>query len=112
MATASRGVDPDCRRRRGAVLRLAAARESLDDDHAAAAVREWTRQRGLFERSFGRLGLFWAARRQGEQLARVRNVSGSIAVGEQPIDSMEALRQHVDFRKRRMNSSVASVIIL
>ncbi len=51
---------------------------------------------GLFERSFGRLGLFWAARRQGEQLARVRNVSGSIAVGEQPIDSMEALRQHVD----------------
>ena len=35
---------------------------------------------GLFERSFGRLGLFWAARRQGEQ----------------PMDAMEALRQHVD----------------
>jgi hypothetical protein len=77
---------------------LAAARESLDDDHAAAAARAWTRQHaGLFERGFGRLGLFWG-RRQGEQLARVRNVSGSVAVGEQPIvsDAMEALRQHVD----------------
>jgi hypothetical protein len=83
---------------RGPVLRLAAARESLDDDHAAAAARAWTRQRaGLFERGFGRLGFFWA-RRQGEQLARVRNVSGSVAVGEQPIvsDAMETVRQHVD----------------
>src|SRR5216683_4097592 len=57
-----------------------------------------SRQRaGLFERGFRRLGLFWA-RRQGEQLARVRNVFGSVAIGEQPIvsDAMEALRQHVD----------------
>src|ERR1700716_3657349 len=52
--------------------------------------------RGLFERSFGRLGFFWA-RRQGEQLARVRNVSGSGAVGEPPIvpNAMEAFRQRV-----------------
>src|SRR5258708_37103566 len=36
------------------------------------------------------------ARRQGEQLARVRNVSGSVAVGEQPIvpNAMEALRHY------------------
>ena len=69
-----------------------------DDDHAAAAARAWTRQRaGLFERGFRRLG-FFCARRQGEQLARVRNVSRSVAVGEQPIvsDAMEALRQYVD----------------
>ncbi len=80
------------------MLRLAVARESLDDDHAAAAARAWTRQHaGLFERCFGRFGFFWA-RRHGEQLARVRNVFGSVAVGEQPIvaDAMEALRQHVN----------------
>src|SRR5258705_6850193 len=53
--------------------------------------------RGVVRAQLRRLGLFWA-RRQGEQLARVRNVSGSVAVGEQPIvsDAMEALRQHVD----------------
>jgi hypothetical protein len=73
-------------------------RESLDDDCAAAAARAWLREHaGLFERGFGRLSLFWA-RRRGEQFARVRNVFGSVAVGEQPIvsDTMEALRQHMD----------------
>jgi|SRR6267142_4103678 hypothetical protein len=54
-------------------------------DAAARVVRRW------------RLGFFWA-RRHGEQLARVRNVCGSVAAGEQPIvsDAMEALRQRVD----------------
>ena len=80
------------------MLGLASARESLDDDHAAAAARAWLRQHaGLLECGFGRLSFFWACRR-GEQLARVRNVFGSVAVGEQPIvsDAMEALRQHMD----------------
>jgi hypothetical protein len=38
------------------------------------------------------------ARRRGEPFARVRNVFGSVAVGEQPIvsDAMEALRQQMD----------------
>ena len=80
------------------ILGLAAAREGLDDDHAATAARTWTRQHaGFVDRCFGRLGLFWS-RRHGEQLASVRNVCGAIAAGEQPIvpDAMEALRQHVD----------------
>src|SRR4030088_3291462 len=40
--------------------------------------------RGCSSAASGVSGFFWA-RRQGEQLARVRNVSGSVAVGEQPI---------------------------
>ena len=45
----------------------------------------------------GGLGFFWA-RPHGEQLARVRDVFGSVAAGEQPImsDAMEALWQQVD----------------
>src|SRR6202048_3945186 len=88
-------------RRRGSpdgVLRLAAALKSLDDDHAGATARAWTRQHaGLVDRCFGRLWFFWAGR-HGEQLARVDNVCGSGAGGEQAIvpDAMEALRQHVD----------------
>ena len=80
------------------MLGLASARESLDDDHAAAAARAWLRQHaGLLECGFGRLSFFWACRR-GEQFARVRNVFGTIAAGEQPIvpDAVEAFRQHVD----------------
>ena len=58
--------------------RLAAGREGLDDDHAATAARTWTRQHAWFvDRCFGRLGLSWA-RWHGEQLARVRNVCGSV----------------------------------
>ena len=103
------------------MLRLAAALEGLDDDHAAAAARAWLRQYArLVDCCFGRVGLFWA-RRHGEQLASVRNVRGSVGTGEQPIvsDAMEALGQHprlrgggLWIRKRRMNSSVASVIVL
>jgi hypothetical protein len=75
-----------------AMLRLAAALKSLDDDHAGAAARAWTRQHaGLVDRCFGRLWFFWAGR-HGEQLARVGNVCGSSAGGEQAIvpDAMEA----------------------
>ena len=80
------------------MLWLAAARESLDDDHAATAARTWTRQHaGFVDRCFGRVGFFWA-RRHGKQLARVRDVCSSVGVTEQPImsDAVEALRQHVD----------------
>ena len=80
------------------MLRLAAAREGLDDEHAAAAAWAWPRQHARFvECCFGHLGLF-CGRRHGEQLAHVRNVFGAAAAGEQPIvpDAMEALRQHVD----------------
>ena len=80
------------------MLRLAAALEGLDDDHAAAAARAWLRQYArLVDCCFGRVGLFWA-RRHGEQLASVRNVRGSVGTGEQPIvsDAMEAFRQDMD----------------
>ena len=50
------------------MLWLAAAREGLDDNHASAAARTWTRQHaGFVARCFGRLGLIWA-RWRGEQL--------------------------------------------
>ena len=79
------------------MLRLAAARKDLDDEHAAATARAWTRQHGRLVRlcGLGGVGLF---RRHREQLASVRNVCGSVAVGEQPIvpDAVEALRQHMD----------------
>src|SRR5208282_5128228 len=74
------------------------ARESLDDDQAATAAWTWTRQHARFvDRCSGCVGLFWA-RRHGEQLARVRDVCGSVGVTEQPIvsDAMEALWQHAD----------------
>jgi hypothetical protein len=80
------------------VLRLAAALEDLDDDHAAAAARAWLRQYARFvDRCFGRVGLFWA-RRHSEQLASVGHVRGSVGAGEQPIvsDAMEAFRQDMD----------------
>ena len=80
------------------MLRLAAARESLDDDHAATAARTWTRQHaGFVDCCLGRFG-FFGARRHGEQLARVLDVCSSVGVTEQPImsDAMEALWQHVD----------------
>jgi hypothetical protein len=83
------------------MLGLAAWLEGLDDDHAGAAARAWTGQHaGLVGGGgLGRLVFFWAGRHR-EQLARVRNVCGARAVGEQPIvpDAMEALRQHVDRR--------------
>ena len=91
-------VDPDrCWSGRGAVLRLTAAREGLDDDHAAAAA--WARMRqhaGSVGCDFGRLWFFWA-RRHSEQFASVRDVGGAVGAGEQAVmaDAMEALWQYV-----------------
>ena len=77
---------------------LAAALEGLDDDHAAAAAWAWMLvhavRRAWWAASMASIG----EQRHREQFARVRNVFGSVAVGEQPIvaDAVEALRQHVD----------------
>jgi hypothetical protein len=81
------------------MLGLAAWLEGLDDDHAGAAARAWVRQHARLVGGSGRLWFFWVGR-HCEQLARVGNVCGAGAVGEQPIvpDAMEALRQHVDRR--------------
>ena len=48
-----------------------------------------------------------------EQLTRLRDVVGASGVGEEAVvaDAMEAAGRHV-IRKRRMNSSMASVITL
>ena len=49
---------------------------------AATAARTWTRQHvGFVDRGFWRLGFFWA-RWHGEQLARVRDVCGSVGIAE------------------------------
>src|SRR5271154_176373 len=66
------------------MLRLTSARGGLQH---AWLVGRW----GL-----GCVGLF-GADRHGEQLARLGDVGGAVAVGEQPVvaDAMEALRQHV-----------------
>jgi hypothetical protein len=95
------------------VLRLAATREGLDDNHAAAAARTWTRQHaGLVERGCRCLGCYWA-RRHGEQLARVRHAGGAVAAGEKAIvsDAMEAFWQYVD-QKAPDELAVASVMVL
>ena len=80
------------------MLRLAVAREGLDDDHAATAAWTWTRQHaGFIDRCFGCLGLF-LGRRHGEQLAGVRDVGGTVGAGEQAVmaNAMEAFWQYVD----------------
>ena len=81
------------------MLGLAPARESLDDDHAATAAGTWTRQHALLVgcSRLRWLGLFrggWS----GEQLARSRDVGGTIAAGKQPVapNAMKALWQHMD----------------
>jgi hypothetical protein len=82
------------------VLWLTAAREGLDDDHAAAAARARTRQHaGSVERFFGRLYFFWA-RRHSEQLASVRDVGGTVGASEQAVmaDAMSAYRLFVPAR--------------
>jgi hypothetical protein len=82
----------------GSVLRLTAAREGFDDDHAATAAGARTWQHARFVERCGpaRLGLFGAGR-HGEQLARLRDVGGTVAAGKQPVvtDAVEAPGQHV-----------------
>ena len=88
------------------VFRLAAPCEGLDDDHAAAAAAAWTWQDAGFVGGCGRgrLGPFRAGRhgeelagRHGEELARLCDVGGAIAIGEQSVmaDAVQALGQHV-----------------
>ncbi len=81
------------------VLRLAAAREGLGDDHAAAAAGTATRRhvRLVGCCRFRRFGHF-RARWHGEQLPRSRDIGGAIAISEQSIvaDAVEAAWQHVD----------------
>jgi hypothetical protein len=76
------------------LLGFAPARESLDDDHAAAAAGTWTRQYALLIICCGlcRLGLI-RAKRHGQQLARSRKVGGTVAFGKQSImaNAMETL---------------------
>jgi hypothetical protein len=67
-----------------ALLRLAAAREGLDDDHAAAAARARARQHaGLIGRGFGHLGFVrrhrYALRRAPRAIPR-RIVRGDLAL--------------------------------
>ena len=77
---------------------LAAGREGLDDNHAAAAAAARTRQHAGFVSGcgLGGLGRFRAGR-DGEQLACPCDVGGAIAVGEQSVvaDAVQALGQHV-----------------
>src|SRR6185503_812814 len=85
-------------RRCGAMLWLAAAREGLDDDHAAAAARAWLRQHAQLLRFGGAVGLVRRhAGRPGEQFAGARDVGCAMAIGEQSIvtDAMHALGQHM-----------------
>src|SRR6185295_13078250 len=80
------------------MLWLAAAREGLDDDHAAAAARAWLRQHAQLLRFGGAVGLVRRhAGRPGEQLAGARDVGRAMAIGEQSIvtDAMHALGQHM-----------------
>ena len=83
------------------MLGLATAREGLDNDHAAATARAWLRQHARFvDRCFGRLRLF-CGRRHGEQLARMRDVFGAVAAGEQAIvsDAVAAVQTSRIFRQ-------------
>ena len=77
---------------------MAAAREGLDDDHAPAAARTWTRQHALLIRGGLRRFRLFRERGSGEQLASVGDVGGTVAFGKQPVvtDAMKALGQDVD----------------
>src|SRR5215472_8237793 len=84
MVTASGGVDPDrwCHRC-GAVLWLVAAREGLDDEHAATAARARRCQHPQLISLGGSVRLWLChAGWHGKQLARPRDVGGAIAIGE------------------------------
>jgi len=74
------------------MLWLAAALESLDDDHATAAAGAWPRQHaGFVDPGFGRVEFVWL-RWHGEQLAGARNIDGTVAIGKQTVvaDAVEA----------------------
>src|SRR5260370_7550753 len=80
------------------MLGLAAAREGLDDDHAAAAAWAWLRQHARLLGFGGAGGLVRRhAGRHGEQFAGARDVGRAMAIGEQSIvtDAMHALGQHM-----------------
>jgi len=78
------------------MLRLTSAREGLDDEHAPTAAGAWTRQHVWLVGccTLGRIRLFGAGR-HGEQLARLGDVGGAVAVGEQPevADAVSAKRR-------------------
>src|ERR1700675_2509870 len=85
--TATCGIDPDRPWRGwGAVLRLAAALEGLNDDHAATTARARTWQDVLL---IGRCGIgclgILRARRCGEQLAGAFDVGSAVGTGEQSV---------------------------
>jgi hypothetical protein len=81
------------------VLRLGAGDEDLDDEHAAATARAWTRFGACFDSVSGGLNsLRWrCGRRHVKQLADAGQVGGALAVGEHAVvaDAMEVLGQHV-----------------
>ena len=81
------------------MLWLAAACESLDDEHASAAAGAWTRQHARLVgcRGLRCVGLF-GTDRHGEQLACPSDVGGAGAARQQSVvtDAVEAAGQHVD----------------
>jgi hypothetical protein len=77
------------------VFRLAAGREGLDDNHAAAAALAGARQHAGFVGGCGLGRLDWfRARRHAEQFARPCDI-GEATVGEQSVvaDAVQALGQ-------------------
>src|SRR3981189_2909815 len=101
------------------MLWLTAAREGLDDDHAATAAGTWTQQHaGFVDCCFGRLG-FFQARRHREQLAGACDIGRAVAIGKQSVvagGGGGGVRGkpcgRTWMRKRRMNSCVPSVMTL
>jgi hypothetical protein len=88
-----------------------ATRESLDDDHAAAAV--WAGMRLVAIEGIGRFGLrLW----DDKQLSRPRDVLDPLATGEQAVvaDEVEAVWQDVNVMSsimRRRNGLMASSVM-
>src|SRR6516162_4647239 len=80
------------------------ALEHLDDDHATAAART-ARLAAICGGTGGRGFRFCS----GEQLTRADDVVGASVFGEQAVDAVQAFGS-TWMRKRRMNSSVSSVM--
>jgi hypothetical protein len=102
-AIAVTSVDPIWRR--GTISRRATVLEGLDDDQAAVAARTRLRE-CLRLTAAGAIGITELILRclHVEQLTRSPDVLGAPAVGEQTVRTW--------MRKRRMHSSMASVITL